>query len=37
LLTKLREIQLREAHERLPANPNVAKRAAHACSGTAMR
>jgi hypothetical protein len=37
LLTKLGEIQLREARERLPANPNVAKRAAHTCSGAAMR
>jgi hypothetical protein len=37
LLTKLGEIQLGKARKRLPANPNVAKRAAHTCSGAAMR
>ena len=37
LLTKLAQRELREARERLPANRNISNRAAHACSGTAMR
>jgi hypothetical protein len=37
LLAKLAEIELREAGERLPASRNFSKRAAHACSGAAMR
>jgi hypothetical protein len=37
LLTKLGEIQLREARERLPATRNISKRAAHVRSGEAMR
>src|SRR5205814_7871760 len=37
LLTKLAERELGEARERLPANRNISNRAAHACSGRAMR
>src|SRR5438105_1145393 len=37
LLTKLGEIQLGEARERLPADRNISNGAAHACSGPAMR
>src|SRR5215472_14994713 len=37
LLTKLAEIKRREARERLPASRCIMDRAAHACSGVAMR
>ena len=37
LLAQLAELKLREARERLPASRDIAKRAAHACSGAAMR
>ena len=37
LLTKLAEAELREARKRLPATRRILDRAAHACSGTAMR
>jgi hypothetical protein len=37
LSTKLAEFEPREARERLPASRNISKRAAHACSGAAMR
>jgi hypothetical protein len=37
LLAQLAELELREAREHLPANRNIPKRAAHACSGAAMR
>jgi hypothetical protein len=37
LLTKLAEIELAEARERLPASCCILDRAAHACPGGAMR
>ena len=37
LLTKLAEIELGEARERLPASRCILDHAAHACSGAAMR
>jgi hypothetical protein len=37
LLTKLAEVELGEARERLPAGRSILDRAAHACSGAAMR
>jgi hypothetical protein len=37
LLTKLGEIKLKEACERLPAGRCIADRAAHACPGEAIR
>src|SRR5204863_8277185 len=37
LLPQLAERELGEARERLPANRNLSNRAAHACSGKAMR
>jgi hypothetical protein len=37
LLTKLAEVELGEAHERLPASRCILDGAAHACSGAAMR
>jgi hypothetical protein len=37
VLAELIEIKLREARERLPANPDISKRAAHARSGAGMR
>jgi hypothetical protein len=37
VLAELTEIKLREAGERLPANPDISKRAAHARSGAGMR
>ena len=37
LLAQLAELKLREARDRLPASRDIAKRAAHACSGAAMR
>jgi hypothetical protein len=36
-LTELAEIELGEARERLPASDGIFDRAAHACSGAAMR
>ena len=35
--TKLAELELGEARERLPASGRILERAAHACSGAAMR
>ena len=37
LLTKFAEVELGEARERLPASRCILDRAAHACSGAAMR
>src|SRR5437588_12338618 len=37
LLPQLAEREFGEARERLPATRNISKRAAHACSGAAMR
>src|SRR5271168_2952869 len=37
LLTKLAEVELREARERLPASPCILDHAPHACSGATMR
>ena len=37
LLPQLPELELGEARERLPASPDISKRAAHARSGAAMR
>src|SRR5947209_9611968 len=37
MLPQLAEREFREARERLPANPDISKRAAHARSGAAMR
>jgi hypothetical protein len=37
MLTKLAEAELREARKRLPATRCILDRAAHACSGTAIR
>src|SRR5947209_19555167 len=37
LLPQLAKLEFREARERLPANPDISKRAAHARSGAAMR
>ncbi len=37
LLTKLAEVELGEARERLPASRSILDPAAHACSGAAMR